>query len=44
MSSRIYTQIVTIGLISIYQVAVDPSGLLSAARGSLAVPSDSAVV
>jgi hypothetical protein len=34
---RIYTDIVTVGSIEIYQVSSDPNGVLSARRGSLAV-------
>lgn len=37
--ARIYTDMVTIGDVSIYQVSASPSGVLSATRGSLAVRS-----
>jgi len=37
LPGRIYTDIVTVGAIEIYQVTVDPNGVLSARIGSLAV-------
>lgn len=43
MTSRIYTSVITVGTISIYQVNADPNGVLSASLGSLAVRNDTAV-
>jgi|GEM_PF-3872158 len=40
MPGRIYTNVVTIGSVSIYEVTADPNSSLVAARGSLAVRSD----
>ncbi len=40
MPGRDYLDVVTIGGVSIYNVLVDPNGVLSAARGSLAIESD----
>lgn len=37
MSGRIYQDVVTVGNVSIYQVAADPNGVLDAAVGSLAI-------
>lgn len=40
MSSRIYTEIITIGGVSLYDVNADPNGALFASEGSLALRSD----
>lgn len=40
MPGRIYTNVVTIGSVSIYEVTADPNGALIAAKGSLAIRSD----
>ncbi len=37
MGGRVYTDVVTIGNVSIYNVVVDPNGVLSAPLGSLAI-------
>lgn len=42
MGSRIYTQIWTLGDISLYQVTGSPNGSLTATRGSLATRDDAA--
>lgn len=43
MPSRIYTSVVSVGNINIYNVVADPNGVLTAPLGSLAVRSDTAV-
>jgi len=43
MAGRIYTNVVTVGSINIYNVVADPSGVLTAPIGSLAIRSDTAV-
>lgn len=42
MGARIYTSVVTIGNVSIYQVNADPNGVLTASLGSIAIRSDAA--
>lgn len=44
MASRIYTSVVTVGDIEIYQVGSNPNGSLEARQGSLAVRNDTALV